>query len=75
MAATEGGVAAPAGLLLAAQLVEAGELTLHLAPNITLRNQLNKNIFFNFSVSIYSPVPAMIRTYSRKLSIRDFEFF
>jgi hypothetical protein len=39
MAASEGRVRAPRRLLIPPQLVEAGELTLHLATNITLKNR------------------------------------
>jgi hypothetical protein len=39
MAATEGGVRAPRRLLIPTQLVEAGELTLHRATNITLKTE------------------------------------
>jgi hypothetical protein len=39
MAASEGGIRAPRRLLIPPQLVEAGELALHLATNITLKNR------------------------------------
>jgi hypothetical protein len=39
MAASKGGIRAPRRLLIPTQLVEAGELTLHLATNITLKTE------------------------------------